>query len=137
MNTQTSATKLLATPGAMALAITIILASSGPLCAQSALPAATPRPEQMFNQILQQLTQAARAVRLRIDTDIDVLLEAKSHVYLATLDGFENIVLKDTGLNEFDFGFVGVAGSERLPDGYYRMHYVVDLSQPEDALMLL
>jgi hypothetical protein len=134
MNTQTKATKLLATPRAMALAITIILASSGPLCAQSALPAATPDPDRIFSQILQQLTQAARAVRLRIDTDIDVLLEARSHVFLATIDGFEDIVLDDTGLNEFDWGFANVAGIEGLPDDYYRLHIVVDLTRPEEAV---
>jgi hypothetical protein len=134
MNTQTNATKLLATPRAMALAIIILVASSVPLCAQSALPAATPRPEQMFQQILQGINQAARAVRLRIDTDIDVLLEAKSHVYLATLDGFEDIVLDDTGLNEFDWGFANVTGIEGLPDDYYRLHIVVDLTRPKEGV---
>jgi hypothetical protein len=55
---------------------------------------------------------------------------------LATIDGFENIVLED-GPNEFDFGFVGVARIERLPDGFYRTHYVIDLENPEDAVVSL
>jgi hypothetical protein len=57
-------------------------------------------------------------------------------VLLATIDGFENIVLGN-GPNEFDFGFVGVAGIETLPDGFYRMHYVIDLEHPEDAVVFL
>src|SRR5262245_53279937 len=106
MNTQTNATKLMATPRAMALAITIILASSGPLCAQSALRAAALPPfDRIYQQSLRAMQNEARAVRLIIDTDIDVLVEASGHVLLATLDGFENIVLEN-GPNEFDFGFV-------------------------------
>jgi hypothetical protein len=78
----------------------------------------------------------ARAVGLRIDTDVDTLVEANSHVLLATIEGFENIVLEE-GLNEFDFGFAGVGGIEGLPDGFYRLHYLVDLGQPENAVVLL
>jgi hypothetical protein len=139
MNKQTNATKLLATPRAMALAITIILASSGPLCAQRALRAAASLPpfDRVYQQSLRTMQNEARAVGLRIDTDIDVLVEAGGHLLLATIDGFEDIVLDDTGLNEFDWGFANVAGIEGLPDDYYRLHIVVDLSQPEDAIALL
>src|SRR5215470_12880002 len=78
----------------------------------------------------------ARAVELVIDTDIDVLLStATSYVLLATINGFEDIVLNDTGLNEFDFGFAGVAGIEGLPDGYYRLHYLIDLTRPDEAMV--
>jgi hypothetical protein len=136
MNTQTNATKLLATPRAMALAITIILASSGPLCAQRALRAAAALPpfDRIYQQSLRAMQNEARAVGLRIDTDIDVLVESSSHLLLATIDGFEDIVLDDTGLNEFDWGFANVAGIEGLPDGYYRLHVVVDLNRPEEAV---
>jgi hypothetical protein len=139
MNTQTNATKLLATPRAMAFAITIILASSGLLCAQSALRAAALPPfDRIYQQSLRAMQNEARAVRLIIDTDIDVLLKtATSHVLLATIDGFEDIVLDENGLNEFDFAFAGVGGIEGLPDGYYRLHYIIDLRTPEDAVVLL
>jgi hypothetical protein len=53
------------------------------------------------------------------------------------VDGFENIRLDEMAPNEFDFGFVGVAGIEGLPDGYYRLHYVVDVRHPEDAVVSL
>ena len=119
----------------MALAITIILAGSRPVCAQSALPAsALPPFDRIYQQSLRAMQNEARAVGLRIDTDIDVLVESSSHVLLATIDGFEDIVLDDTGLNEFDWGFAGVAGIEELPDGYYRLHIVVDLNRPEEAV---
>ena len=103
------------------LAVTVIMAGSGPLCAQGPLRAATlPRFDRVYQQSLGTMQSEARAVGLRIDTDIDVLVStATSHVLLATIDGFENIVLKDTGLNEFDFAFAGVGGIEGLPDGYY------------------
>jgi hypothetical protein len=91
---------------------------------------------QRYQQSLRTMQNEARRVGLTIDTDIDVLVKTESHVPLATIDGFENIVLQN-GPNEFDAGFVGVAGIEGLPDGFYRMHYVVDLERPEDALMLL
>src|SRR5262245_58138609 len=134
MNTQTNVTTLLAAPRAMALAITIILASSGPLCAQRPLHvAALPPFDPSYRQSLRAMQNEARAVGLTIDTDIDVLVEATSHMLLATIDGFEDIVLED-GLNEFDFGFAGVAGIEGLPDGYYRWHVVVDLNRPEEAV---
>ena len=121
-------------PRPIALAVTLILTGSGPLCAQFA-----PEQEYFFriyynSRVLMQ--NEARAVGLRIDTDVDTLVEANSHVLLATIEGFENIVLQD-GLNEFDFAFAGVAGIEGLPDGYYRLHYVIDLSQPENALVFL
>jgi hypothetical protein len=124
----------------MALAITIILASSGPLCAQRALRAAASLPpfDRVYQQSLRAMQNEARTVGLRIDTDIDVLLKtATSHVLLATIDGFEDIVLDDTGVNEFDFGFANVAGIVGLPDGYYRLHYVVDLTNPEEAVVFL
>ena len=124
-------------PGAIALAITLILTGSGPLCAQSALRAAAlPRFDRVYQQSLRTMQSEARAVGLVIDTDIDVLLNtATSHFLLATIDGFEKIVLKDTGLNEFDFSFAGVAGIEGLPDDYYRLHYLVDLTRPEEAVV--
>jgi hypothetical protein len=53
---------------------------------------------------------------------------------LATIEGFENIILDDTGPNEFDWGFANVAGIEGVPDDYYRLHVVVDLSRPEEAV---
>jgi hypothetical protein len=136
MNTQTNATKLLATPRAMALAITLMLASSGPLCAQRALRAAAVLPpfDRIYQQSLRAMQNEARRVGLTIDTDIDVLVEATSHLLLATLDGFEDIVLDDTGLNEFDWGFANVAGIEGLPDGYYRLHVVVDFNRLEEAV---
>jgi len=125
--------------GAVALAITLILMGSGPLCAQSALrTAALPRFDRVYQQSLRTMQSEARAVGLVIDTDIDVQVStATSHVLLATIDGFENIVLEDTGLNEFDFGFAGVAGIDGLPEGYYRLHYLVDLGHPDDAIVLL
>lgn len=124
-------------PGAMALAMTLILTGSGPLCAQPALHAAALPPfDRVYQQSLRTMQSEARAVGLRIDTDIDVLVStATSHVLLATIDGFENIVLEDTGLNEFDWGFAGVAGIEGLPDDYYRLHCLVDLTRPEDAVV--
>lgn len=124
-------------PGTMALAITLILTGSGPLCAQRALRTASlPQFDRVYQQSLRTMQSEARAVGLRIDTDIDVLVNTvTSHVLLATIDGFENIVLKDTGVNEFDFGFAGVAGIEGLPDDYYRLHYLVDLTKPEEALV--
>jgi hypothetical protein len=135
MNTQTNATKLLATPRAMALAITLVVTGSGPLCAQSVERAAVLPPfDRIYQQSLRAMQNEARAVGLRIDTDIDVLVEAKSHLLLATLDGFEDIVLDDTGLNEFDWGFANVAGIEGLPDGYYRLHVVVDFNRLEEAV---
>jgi hypothetical protein len=121
----------------VALAVTLVMAGIGPLCAQTPQRVAASPLDRIYQLSLRTMQDEARRVGLRIDTDIDVLVEANSHLFLATIEGFENIVLEDEGLNEFDFGFVGVAGSERLPDGYYRLHYVVDLSQPEDALALL
>src|SRR5262245_41330433 len=108
---------IISLPGVVALAITLILTGSGPLCAQSALRAAAlPRFDRVYQQSLRTMQTEARAVGLVIDTDIDVLVStATSHVLLATLDGFENIVLDDTGPNEFDWGFANVAGIEGLP----------------------
>jgi hypothetical protein len=120
----------------MALAITIILASSGPLCAQRVERAPLSSFDRIYQQSLRTMQNEARRVGLTIDTDIDVLVKTESHVLLATIDGFENIVLQN-GPNEFDFGFVGVAGIETLPDGFYRTHYVIDLEHPEDAVVLL
>jgi hypothetical protein len=72
MNTQTNATKLLATPRAMALAISLILASSGPLCAQRSLRVASLPPfDRIYQQSLRAMQNEARAVGLRIDTDIE------------------------------------------------------------------
>jgi hypothetical protein len=136
MNTQTNATKLLATPRAIALAITLVVTGSGPLCGQNVEPAAVCSFDRIYQQSLRTMQNEARRVGLRIDTDIDVLVKPQSHVLLATIDGFENIVLQN-GPNEFDFGFVGVAGIETLPDGFYRTHYVIDLEHPEDAVVLL
>jgi len=128
---------ILRLPGAVALVITFILTGSGPLCAQRPLRAAALPPfDRVYQQSLRAMQSEARAVGLVIDTDIDVLVRASDHVLLATIDGFENIVLKD-GLNEFDFGLAGVGGIEGLPDGFYRLHYLVDLSKPEDAIVLL
>ena len=122
-------------PRAMALAITLILAGSGSLCAQRPLSAtALPAFDRIYQQSLRAMQSEARAVGLRIDTDIDVLVEANSHMLLATIDGFENIVLDDTGLNEFDWGFAHVAEIEGLPDDYYRLHAVVDLNRPEEDI---
>jgi hypothetical protein len=115
----------------IALAVTLVMAGSGSLCAQNPQRAAA-----FYQQSLRTIQNEAGSVGLTIDTDIDVLVKANSHVFLATIDGFENIVLEE-GLNEFDFGFAGVAGLTGLPDGYYRLHYIVDLSQPENALVLL
>jgi len=129
MNTQSNA-KLLATPRAMALAIILILTSSGPLCA-------TDYRVRFYVNTRGTIQHEARAGGLSIDTDVDALVEATGEVVLATIDGFENIVLDDTGLNEFDWGFAGVVGIAGLPDGFYRLHYIVDLSQPENAIALL
>jgi|GEM_PF-4919837 len=120
----------------IALAVTLVMAGSGPLCAQSPQRAAASSLDRTYQQALRTMQDEARRVGLTIDTDIDVLIEATSHVFLATIDGFENIILEE-GTNEFDSGFVGVAGINGLPDGFYRMHYVVDLSHPEDAIALL
>jgi hypothetical protein len=120
----------------VALAITIILASSGPLCAQRVERAPLSSFDRIYQQSLRTMQNEARRVGLTIDTDIDVLVKTESHVLLATIDGFENIVLEE-GRNEFDFGFVGVAGIKRLPDGFYRTHYVIDLENPEDAVVSL
>jgi hypothetical protein len=120
----------------IALAVTLVMAGSGPLCAQSPQRAAVSSLDRTYQQSLRTMQNKARRVGLRIDTDIDVLIEANSQLLLATIEGFENIVLED-GLNEFDFGFAGVAGIEGLPDDYYRLHFVIDLSQPEDAIVLL
>ena len=120
----------------IALAVTLVMASIGPLCAQSPQRAAASPLDRAYQQSLRTMQSEARRVGLTIDTDIDVLIEANSHVFLATIEGFENIVLEE-GLNEFDFGFAGVAGIEGLPDGYYRLHYFVDLSQPENAIVFL
>jgi hypothetical protein len=120
----------------IALAVTIVVAGSGPLCAQTPQRAAASPLDRTYHQSLRTMQDQARRVGLTIDTDIDVLVEANSHVLLATIEGFENIVLED-GPNEFDFSFAGVAGIEGLPDDYYRLHYVVDLSQPEDAMVFL
>jgi hypothetical protein len=122
-------------PGTMALTTALILTGSGPLYAQRALPAALPPFDRVYQQSLGTMQSEARAVGLRIDTDIDVLVRTTtSHVLLATIDGFENIVLKEDGVNEFDWGFANVAGIEGLPNGYYRLHVVVDLSIPEEAV---
>lgn len=128
---------MISLPGVVALPLTLILMGSGPVCAQGPLRAAALPPfDRVYQQSLRTMQREARAVGLVIDTDIDVLVRASDHVLLATIDGFENIVLEDTGLNEFDFGFAGVAGIEGLPDGYYRMHYLVDLTKPEEAVVL-
>jgi hypothetical protein len=121
--------------GATALAITLVMTGSRPLCAQSA-----PRPAlTLFNLTYQysllKMQIEARHVGLTIDTDIDVLVGGGGHVLFATIDGFENIVLDENGPNEFDFGFVNVAGIDELPDGNYRMHCVVDLRIPEAAVV--
>ena len=122
-------------PGAMVLAITLILTGSGPLCAQRPLRAALPPFDRVYQQSLRTMQTEARAVGLVIDTDIDVLVStATSHVLLATLDGFENIVIDENGPNEFDWGFAKVGGIEGLPDDYYRLHIVVDLRIPEEAV---
>ena len=123
--------------GAMALAITLILTGTGPLCAQRVQHAEATIPfDRIYQQSLRAMQNEARAVGLRIDTDIDVVIKGSSHMLLASIEGFENLVLEE-GLNELDLGFVGVAGIKDLPDGYYRMHYVVDLEHPEDAVVLL
>ena len=123
-------------PGAMALAITLVLAASGLLCAQRAPSAALSSYDRIYQQSLLSMQNQARRVGLTIDTDIDVLVGVRGHVLLATIDGFENIRLDENGPNEFDFGFVNVAGLE-LPDGYYKMHYVVDFRFPEQAVVFL
>lgn len=123
-------------PRAVALAITLVVMGSGPLCAQSVERAPVSPFDRIYQQSLRTMQNEARRVGLTIDTDIDVLVEAERHVLLATIDGFENIVLEE-GRNEFDSGFVGVAGIQTLPDGFYRMHYVVDLEHPEDAVVSL
>jgi hypothetical protein len=120
----------------IALAVTLVMAGIGPLSAQSPQRAAVSSLDRAYQQSRRMMQTEARRVGLTIDTDIDVLIEANSHVLLATIDGFENIVLEE-GLNEFDFAFAGVAGIEGLPDGYYRLHYLIDLSQPENAIVLL
>src|SRR4030095_12973563 len=104
MNTQTNATKLLATPRAIALAITLVVTGSGPLCGQNVEPAAVCSFDRIYQQSLRTMQNEARRGGLRIDTDIDVLVKTESHVLLATIDGFEDIVLEN-GPNEFDFGF--------------------------------
>ena len=124
-------------PGAMALAITLVLMGSGPLCAQRAPRAALSSFDRIYQQSLLSMQNQARRVGLPIDTDIDVLVGASSHVLLATIDGFENIRPDPNGPNQFDYGFVNLAGFESIPDGYYRMHYVVDFRTPEDAVVLL
>jgi hypothetical protein len=58
--------------------------------------------DRIHQQSLRAMQNEARAVGLRIDTDIDVLVEARSHLLLATIDGFEDIILDDTRVNEFD-----------------------------------
>src|SRR5262245_42076880 len=121
----------------VALAVILVMAGIGPLCAQTPQRVVASSLDRVYQQSLRTMQDQARRVGLTIDTDIDVLIEANSHLFLATIDGFENIVLEDEGLNEFDFGFAGVAGIEGLPDGYYRLHYLVDLSQPENAVVLL
>jgi len=132
-------TLIIRLPGAVALAITLILPGSAPLWAESPLRAAALPPfDRVYQQSLRTMQSEARAVGLRIDTDIDVLVTtATSHVLLATIDGFENIRLDPNGPNEFDFGFVNVTGLGQLPDGYYRMHYVVDFRFPENAFVFL
>ena len=124
-------------PGVMALAITLVLTGSGPLCAQRAPGAPLSSYDRIYQQSLVSMQNQARRVGLTIDTDIDVLVGASSHVLLATIDGFENIRLDENGPNEFDFGFVNLTGFESIPDGYYRMHYVVDFRFPEQAVVLL
>ena len=121
----------------LALAVTLVMAGIGPLCAQTPQRVAASALDRVYQQSLRTMQDEARRVGLTIDTDIDVLIEATSHLFLATIDGFENIVLEEEGLNEFDFSFAGVAGIKGLPDGYYRLHYLIDLSQPEDAMVLL
>ena len=123
-------------PGAVALIIILTLTAGDPLCAQTPQRAAASVLDRTYKQSLRTMQDEARRVGLTIDTDIDVLIEATSHVFLATIDGFENIILEE-GTNEFDSGFVGVAGINGLPDGFYRMHYLIDLSHPEDAIALL
>jgi hypothetical protein len=82
MNTQTNATKLLATPRAMALAITIIVASSGPLCAQRVERAPLSSFDRIYQHSLRTMQNEARRVGLTIDTDIDVLVKTESRVLL-------------------------------------------------------
>jgi hypothetical protein len=95
--------------------------------------AALPLFDRIYQQSLRAMQTEARAVELRIDTDIDVVVDATSHFLLATIDGFEDIVL-EYGLNEFDWGFANVAGFKGLPDDYYRVHAVIDLRTPEEAV---
>src|SRR5215475_4912750 len=120
----------------VALAVILVMAGIGPLCAQTPQRVVASSLDRVYQQSLRTMQDQARRVGLTIDTDIDVLIEANSHLFLATLEGFENLVLEE-GLNEFDFGFAGVAGIEGLPDGYYRLHYLVDLAQPENAMVFL
>src|SRR5262249_47965369 len=120
----------------IALAVTLVVAGSGALCAQNPQRAAVSLLDRAYQQALRTMQNEAHRVGLMIDTDIDVPIATNSHVLVATVDGFENIVLED-GLNEFDFGFAGVAGIEGLPDGFYRLHYLVDLGQPENAIVFL
>jgi hypothetical protein len=119
------------------LAVTIVMLGSGPFSAQTVQRAAASALDRTYQQSLRTMQNEASRVGLTIDTDIDVLIEAKSHAFLATLEGFDNIVLEDEGVNEFDFGFAGVAGIEGLADGYHRLHYLIDLSQPEASIVLL
>ena len=119
---------------AVSLGLTLLTCFAIPQSARAALPPF----DRVYQQSLRTMQSEARAVGLVIDTDIDVLVStATSHVLLATIDGFETIVLQDTGLNEFDFGFAGVAGIEGLSDGYYRLHYLIDLRNPDSAVVLL
>src|SRR5262245_52496210 len=98
-----------------ALAVTLFMAGIGPLCAQNPQRAAVSPFDRTYQQSLRTMQDEARRVGLTIDTDIDVLVEANSHLLLVTIEGFENIILEE-GTNEFDSGFVGVAGIEGLPD---------------------
>jgi hypothetical protein len=121
--------------GRLPRVFTLVLAGSCLLCAQRA-PAAAVSPFNLTYQYsLLKMQIEARQGGLTIDTDIDVLVGGGGHVLFATIDGFENIVLDENGPNEFDFGFVNVAGIDELPDGNYRMHCVVDLRIPEAAVV--
>src|SRR5262249_22187150 len=86
--------------GAMALAVTLVLTGSGPLCAEPAPGAALSLFDRIYQQSLLSMQNQARRVGLAIDTDIEVLVGASSHVLIATIDGFENIRLDVNGPNE-------------------------------------
>jgi hypothetical protein len=89
------------------------------------------------------MVQRARLAGMQIDTDLDVALTARGHIFFATLDGFENLDLLEDAQDGVNVGFLHLSDDAvDVPAGYYVVRFDVngDASRPpeeRDAVAVL